>query len=186
MDDGKHEKSLELCFKLIEKENPDGYLVAGMNYFELKKYDDAIKYLQGANGKSNGLSESLLGDIYATKLDEPDIQEALLMFEEAGKQGLISSLVKLGKIYSEGQLVSRDLELAEKWFQKAIEFQYVRDFNRQFDFDKPEANYYLGLICEEKGDLKKAIYYLEKSVGSKFAPKDAAVKLKEIKSKKTN
>ena len=81
-----------------------------------------------------------------------DIENGLEMLTECADSGDTLSCYKLGKIYFKGEIVYKDLNMAEKYLLKAAE-------------NKNEyALYSLGKLYLEENSLDKAVGYFEKAL----------------------
>ena len=117
--------------------------------------DKAIDYfkrsaeMNNTNAKRTLALEYILG-----KHLEQNIEKGLEMLTECADSGDTLSCYKLGKIYFKGEIVYKDLNMAEKYFLKASQKE-----NRY-------ALYSLGTLYleKEKYSLHKAVEYFDKAV----------------------
>lgn len=103
--------------------------------------------LNNTNAKRTLALEYILG-----KYLEQNIEKGLKMLTECADRGDTLSCYKFGKIYFKGDIVYKDLNMAEKYFLKASEKE------------NPYALYSLGTLYleKEKYNIDKAVEYFEK------------------------
>ena len=117
--------------------------------------DKAINYfMRSAELNNINAKRTLALEYISGKHLELDIEKGLEMLTVCADRGDTLSCYKLGKIYFKGEIVYKDLNMAEKYFLKASEkeSQYVY--------------YSLGKLYleKEKYSLDKAVEYFDKAV----------------------
>ncbi len=111
---------------------------------QFKDFATAVKYfeksaLAGTNyDKRRAMQE--LADLYVTGIAGEFInnEKAIFWYKKAGSIGSVMSYYRLGIIYLEGKLVSRDLNMALEYFEKGLEIPRVEIYK-----------FYHGRICDD-------------------------------------
>ena len=82
--------------------------------------DKAINYfMRSAELNNTNAKRTLALEYISGKHLELDIEKGLEMLTECADRGDTLSCYKLGKIYFKGEIVYKDLNMAEKYFLKA-------------------------------------------------------------------
>lgn len=100
--------------------NTESQLILARTYIEMEDYDQAIVWLNQAVDSGDPTAKSLLAIMYL--LGEGVIknpEKALSLYKEAAKKNELLSLVNLGLIYEEGEIVPKDNNQAQSFFNKA-------------------------------------------------------------------
>lgn len=136
-------------------------LILARTYIEMEDYDQAIIWLNQAVDSGDPTAKSLLAIMYL--LGEGVIKnhkKALSLYKEAAKKNELLSLVNLGVIYEEGEIVPKDNNQAQFFFNKAKMLAKERnDANSQL---------ILAYIYEKYGDKEQTLasYYKAAELGS--------------------
>ncbi len=161
---GDYNAAINLYTVLIEKDDelPDYFLKRGVSYQMLGISDSAMhdfnKLTELQPGSEKGYY--LKGNLYEI---QKNYSEAIKNLKQAVSINPADAgfHFSLGKSYFKGGM-SDD---AEKSFLKALELNPAIN----------EANTYLGIICYNKGDIKKAEEYLQKNPDSEESKKYLAI-----------
>lgn len=162
----------------LDNTNPTFYYSAGLSYFNMKKYDDAIQYLEQAVARKNNYADAfrLLGHIY---MDTRKTKKAEANYREALNSGMRSDTLcaelAFACLQNENYIeATRNYQLAaeiapnnasynynagviqvqRRWFKDA-----TISFNKAIQADPHYrvAYYNLGLAYIEIGDFPKAL-----------------------------
>ncbi|MBQ7907248.1 MAG: tetratricopeptide repeat protein [Clostridia bacterium] len=128
-------------------------------------FDTAIeKALEGVERMSKaGVPDHdyLIGLAYMGGVDvEVDTQRAITLIESAANAGVYEAILKMADIYSNGEGVKRDYQLAIKWLEKAVKrakqiYKAKKDADSLFDY--ADSCMRLGACQNSMGKTGKAI-----------------------------
>ncbi|WP_183042172.1 SEL1-like repeat protein [Aeromonas veronii] len=141
--------------------NVEAKLILARKYIELEDYDQAIIWLNQAVDLGDPTAKSLLAIMYLLEqgvIKNP--KRALSLYKEAANENELLSLVNLGLIYEEGEIVPKDDNQAQSFFNKAKMLAKERnDANSQL---------ILAYIHEKYGDKEQTLssYYKAAELGS--------------------
>lgn len=94
----------------------------GVALYKVKRYEDALPYLQKAAEGGDTTAQLYLGNMYREGLGvKKDYAKTIPWFEKAAAAGNPRAQTYLGIAYSEGLGVEPDYEKAAQWFLKAAE-----------------------------------------------------------------
>ena len=148
---------------LIEKnKNPGDMMYLGGVYYELKKFDLALKYYELAATYEYEEAFSCLGYIwYYGRTGERDYKKAFECFSRSADLGNLQSEYKVADMYKNGYYVERDYEK----YKDIIRALYPKVKNARFlNEPLPEIYTRMARIYTEEGRIDEAIklYYVAK------------------------
>lgn len=195
-----YEKALMWFEKLLDAGDVDAWYLSGTVYEDMENYDKAVECYEKQieeEGTCKYLAYYGLAKAYRYGWGkEVDIPLALDYYQRAAGNGEIEAMVELGEMYHEGQLVGKNDDIANYWFEKAansydgnyaafchLGMAYYWGTGKEEDYDKAEkylikaleagednALYTLGMVYRDKEDYEKAMeYFLSAAVeGNEF------------------
>jgi len=152
-------------FSLNEKYDKDFLYSEGVKYIYGKKTPTnhlmALRYLTAAAEMGHTDACHKVGWLYdCSSTISQDIDKAILWYEKSSAMGLTKSMYNLGHIYhyTKGY---RDYQKAEKWYQKAIDKNYV------------PALYSTASLMKKMGEYDLAEYYYLRAAKKGYARAEA-------------
>jgi len=151
---------------LIDKrKDPDDMMFLGGVYYEMRKYDLALKYYEMAATMNHVPAYECLGYIwYYGRTGEKDYKKAFECFSKASEKGDIVARYKLADMYKNGYYVKKD----QKKYEKMIEDMYddLEEYKETGYINSfapiPEINTRLAKIKTSRGEVEDAVdLYLE-------------------------
>lgn len=148
---------------LIELEQkPQDMMELGGYYYELKKFDLALKYYEMAAMQDYPVAFECLGYIwYYGRTGQVDYKKAFEYFSRCMEQGHLVAAYKVADMYKNGYYVEKDMEkyksIIEELYPKVAKLTNLGD-------PVPEVYTRLARIRKEEGDIDGAIdlYYRAK------------------------
>lgn len=187
----KAEKYYQLAAK---QSHPYALFALGVNRLEENLYSDAVFYLEKAAKQNYTLAQYTLGYYYHDK-EPKKRKDAFDWFLLAAKQGHIEAEYYVGLYYHFGYGVTKNLEKAIDWYEKAalkkdksalyhLAMILINEENKDMkvikklleqaaSLDHPNAQYNLGVIYH-KGDgveqnINRAFFWYEKAAKANLA-----------------
>ena len=142
-------------FLIEENHNPKDMMYLGGYYYEMKRFDLALKYYEMAATYDYDPAYECLGYIwYYGRTGERDFKKAFEYFSKLMEKGDPVSTYKVADMYKNGYYVDRDYE---KYVQMVEDlYPKVKDMNNPFD-PVPEVFTRLARIREKQGDKDEAV-----------------------------
>lgn len=141
---------------LIEEEkNPRDMMYLGGYYYEIKKFDLALKYYEMAAGFDYDEAYECLGYIwYYGRTGERDYRKAFEYFSKMMDKGNLVATYKVADMYKNGYYV----EKSQEKYEEIIEELYIKVKKCRNVFDPiPEVFTRLARIRKEQGQIDEAI-----------------------------
>ena len=141
---------------LIDKEkNPRDMMYLGGYYYELKKFDLALKYYEMAAAMDYDEAYECLGYIwYYGRTGERDYRKAFEYFSKMMNKGNLVATYKVADMYKNGYYVEKDMDTYRKMIEQL--FTKVRNCRNAFD-PVPEVFTRLAHIRTEQGKTEEAV-----------------------------
>lgn len=144
----------------------------GKEFYDAKKYTEAIPKLKAAAEKGHKKAQYRLGHCYDKGYGVAENDEtAFLWYSKAAKQGYHKAQYEMGKAYKDGEGVAKDRKIAVEYFIKAAQQ------------DNADAQYQLGkAYMKGKGitaDQKKARTWLRRAVKNEKDGEEILAKIKK-------
>lgn len=161
--EGKTVKSAEddfmfteaMKYLISELKDPDDMLYLGGHYYDLGRFDLALKYYELAAGYGLDGAYECLGYIwYYGRTGTKDYEKAFGYYSKSMENGNLTSAYKVADMYKNGYFVEQDYDK----YVSIIEDLYikVRDMNHLFD-PVPEVFTRLADIRVKQGDEDEAV-----------------------------
>jgi len=90
--------------------------------------------------------------------EEERYEEAFEKYRVLAERGSVTAQLCLGWMYHAGKGCQKNLEEAQKWYEKAASIQSA------------QAQFYLGTLYRAKGEYKQAFEWLERSASQEYSP----------------
>lgn len=150
-----HNKSIEWLEKASEQGHAQATTMAGYLHIRYlgnnrKDIDKAIELFSKTAAKGDAIAQLNLGEIY---FKQGKIEEAERWFRAAAENDEPQSLLYMGLFYNMGIVVSKDHDLAVKYFQKSLLKRNIPIEDEQIEKDIKNASY--ELFCK----LGNAAFY---------------------------
>lgn len=142
-------------FLISETKNPEYMMNLGGYYYEIRKFDLALKYYEMAESYDYAPAYECLGYIwYYGRTGERDYKKAFTYYSKAAEKGNLVCEYKLADMYKNGYYVPKDYEK----YKSIIESLYpkIKDTEQLFD-PLPEIFTRLARIRAEEGRNEDAI-----------------------------
>ena len=193
-DDTQHELANSYYEKAAQQDHPYAQYALGINALEKENYQRAVFYLEKAASQQYVLAAHTLAVYYHEK--EPKYpMKAFEWFMVAAKQHHTESEYYVGLYYQNGKGVSKDIDQAVFWFEKAAlkkdknalyhlamiliklpDKDYptiARLLEQAAKLDHPNAQYNLA-VMHQRGDgveldLQKSLFWYEKAAAANLA-----------------
>ncbi|MGM9971331.1 MAG: tetratricopeptide repeat protein [Anaeroplasmataceae bacterium] len=134
----------------------------GGRYYELKKFDLALKYYSIAASEGSVAAMSGLGYIYYYgRTAEPDYKKAFEYYKMAADLGDTKSIIKISDMYKNGYYVEKNLDKSYDLLITA--YTKVKNDSNEIMECLPEIASRLGTILLNKGDVESGIKYMYKA-----------------------
>lgn len=100
-----------LKFLIEEEQDPEDMMHLGGLYYEMKKFDLALKYYNMASNLNYEKADECLGYIYYYgRVGERDYEKAYFHYKRSADMGNIVSAYKIADMYKNGYFVEKDFE----------------------------------------------------------------------------
>ncbi|KAK4261365.1 hypothetical protein QN277_004372 [Acacia crassicarpa] len=149
---GEKEKAIALYQRAAELGDPAGQCNLGIAYLQAEppKTKEALKWLYKASVGGNARAQYQLAlCLHRGHKVNCNIKEATKWYFKAAEGGYVRAMYNISLCYSSGEGLAHNLQLARKWMKRAA------------DHGHSKAQYEHGLYLFSKGDLMKAVVYLE-------------------------
>ena len=142
-------------FLIEEKKDPRDMMYLGGYYYELKRFDLALKYYGMAAAMDYDEAYECLGYIwYYGRTGERDYKKAFEYFSKMMDKGNLVAAYKVADMYKNGYYVDKDMDK----YKKIIENLYVKVQNCRNVFDPvPEIYIRLARIRTDEGNSYEAV-----------------------------
>ncbi len=142
-------------FLISEEKNPEDMMSLGGYYYELKKFDLALKYYEMASTYDIDTADECLGYIwYYGRTGEKDYEKAFKHYSRAMERGNLVCAYKVADMYKNGYYVDKDydkyVEIIEGLYPVVEKARYLGD-------PLPEVFTRLAKIRTEQGDIEAAV-----------------------------
>lgn len=142
-------------FLIEEEHNPRDMMYLGGYYYEIKKFDLALKYYEMAAAFDYDLAYECLGYIwYYGRTGERDFKKAFEYFSKLMDKGDPVSTYKVADMYRNGYYVEKDQEKYEQIIEKL--YPKVKNMDNVFD-PVPEVFTRLARIRKSQGREEDAV-----------------------------
>jgi TPR repeat protein len=126
----KYKKDVETGIKWYKLSAEQGYILAmnnlGLNYRNLKNYEEAHKWLLMAGSRGHSTAQYVLGELYFQGEGGPkDYKIAYTWYSMAASQNHTEAEHSLGWLYHEGLGVEQNFEKAREWYLKSANKEHV-------------------------------------------------------------
>ena len=141
---------------LIDKEHkPQDMMNLGGYYYEIKRFDLALKYYEMAAAYDYDPADECLGYIwYYGRTGEKDYEKAFRYFSKAADRGNTVAAYKVADMYKNGYFVDKD----QAKYEQMIEALYLKVKSMRHVFDPvPEVFTRLAKIRTEQGRTEEAV-----------------------------
>lgn len=141
---------------LIEKErNPSDMMYLGGYYYEIKRFELALKYYEMAAECDYDPAYECLGYIwYYGRTGQRDYEKAFTYFSKMMEKGNPVATYKVADMYKNGYFVEKNKEKYEEMIEEL--YPKVKDMTNLFD-PVPEVYTRLAKIRSEHGDKEEAV-----------------------------
>lgn len=142
-------------FLINEEHHPEDMMYLGGVYYEMKRFDLALKYYEMAAAYDYDEAYECLGYIwYYGRTGERDYKKAFEYFSKMMDKGNLVATYKIADMYKNGYYVTKDMAT----YCKMIEELYPKVQNCRNVFDPvPEVYTRLAKIRTEQGKLEEAV-----------------------------
>ncbi|MDO4489233.1 MAG: tetratricopeptide repeat protein [Eubacteriales bacterium] len=142
-------------FLINEEHNPQDMLYLGGVYYEMKRFDLALKYYEMAASYDYDPAYECLGYIwYYGRTGERDFKKAFEYFSKLMDKGDFVATYKVADMYKNGYYVEKDM----KTYERIIEELYPKVIKCRNVFDPvPEVSTRLARIRTEQGRIEDAV-----------------------------
>lgn len=152
-------------FLIEEMKNPGDMMHLGGFYYEMKRFDLALKYYEMAATMDYDPAYECLGYIwYYGRTGEKDYKKAFEYFSKVAEKGNIVAKYKIADMYKNGYYVEKNQEKYEEIIQSLYNIlkEYEPSDDTNVFFPYPEIWTRLAKIKKDRGELEKATeLYLE-------------------------
>lgn len=178
-DINNQDKALEYYKKSAERNNKNACYILGEKLLEtsdINKMKRGIEWLEKSADLGNDYAAYKLGNIYGEKGKIYNPEKAIEWLDKAAQEGNVLAQYKLGILYLKGEIVDKDINIAEKYLKMVIdqaESSQSKEEAKGFNQDIIErqsglAYYTLAQAYEEdlnidENDQKKANDYYMKA-----------------------
>lgn len=144
-----------LKFLIEEEQDPEDMMHLGGLYYEMKKFDLALKYYNMASNLNYEKADECLGYIYYYgRVGERDYEKAYFHYKRSADMGNIVSAYKIADMYKNGYFVEKDYEKYKSIIKKL--YPKVRKMTNVFS-PVPEVFTRLAGIYVEENKKEDAI-----------------------------
>ncbi len=142
-------------FLINEEHKPQDMMYLGGVYYEMKRFDLALKYYEMAATYNHDAAYECLGYIwYYGRTGERDYKKAFTYFSKLMDKGNLVATYKVADMYKNGYYVEKSQEM----YEKIIEDLYPKVKNCNMVFDPlPEVYTRLARIRKEQGRIEDAV-----------------------------
>lgn len=142
-------------YLITEENNPQDMMSLGGYYYEIKRFDLALKYYEMASAFGIDAADECLGYIwYYGRTGERDYEKAFMHYSKSMDRGNIVSAYKVADMYKNGYYVAKDYDkyvsIVEELYPKV---RYARHLNAPL----PEIYTRLAQIRVEQGKKSEAV-----------------------------
>ena len=142
-------------FLINEEHRPQDMMYLGGVYYEMKRFDLALKYYEMAATYDYDEAYECLGYIwYYGRTGEKDYKKAFEYFSKMMDKGNLVATYKVADMYKNGYYVEKSQEMYEKIIEEL--YPKVKNCNMVFD-PLPEVNTRLARIRKDQGKIDDAI-----------------------------
>lgn len=141
-------------FLIMKEHNPRDMMYLGGVYYELKRFDLALKYYEMAASYDYDAAYECLGYIwYYGRTGTKDYKKAFEYFSKMMNKGNLVATYKVADMYKNGYYVNRDMDtykkIIEDLYPKVVKCRYVSD-------PVPEVLTRLAHIRMDEGEMDEA------------------------------
>lgn len=174
------DKAIEWYHKILDAGNVDGWYLLGTVYEDMEDYEKSVEcYERQIDEEGTCKYDAYYGLAKAYRYGlgkEENFAKALDYYQQAAGNGVIMSMVDLGQLYYDGDIVKQDYSIANYWFEKAANSYngnylafahlgeaYHHGLGKEVNYDKAKEYYEKALDAGEDAVLfwYGEIYYDE-------------------------